>query len=234
MQLAATLHERLTGVRQEITEAVVAAGRDENSITLIVVTKFHPIELVRNLYDLGVRDVGENRHQDAESKALECADLADLSWHFIGQLQSNKARAVRRYADVIHSVDRPSLVDALAGGDPADRKHPVLDVLVQMNLTSDGARGGASDLDDMLRLAEKISTEESLSLRGIMAVAPLDESPSEAFARVQRASEILTKDHPAATWLSMGMSHDFAEAIAHGATHLRIGTAITGYRPAAG
>jgi len=234
MELAATLRDRLAAVNDDVAEAAASAGRDPQSITLIVVTKFHPGQLVRDVYDLGIRNVGENRHQEAEAKAFECADLADLSWHFIGQLQSNKARAVRRYADVIHSVDRASLVDALAGGDPAERKHEVLDVLVQMNLTSDGARGGASDLDDMLALATKIAAEKSLALRGIMAVAPLDESPARAFARVKAASDTLRQDFPAATWLSMGMSHDFSEAIAHGATHLRIGTAITGYRPTPG
>ena len=234
MELAATLRDRLAAVTDGVADAANSAGRDADSITLIVVTKFHPAQLVRDLYDLGIRNVGENRHQEAEAKALEFSDLPDLAWHFIGQLQSNKARAVRRYADVIHSVDRASLVDALASGDPAERKHEVLDVLVQMNLTSDGARGGASDLDDMLALAHKIAEVESLALRGIMAVAPLDESPASAFARVKAASDTLRRDFPDATWLSTGMSHDYAEAIEHGATHLRIGTAITGYRPTPG
>jgi pyridoxal phosphate enzyme (YggS family) len=229
MQLAATLRDRLAAVTDGIADAASSAGRDPSEITLVVVTKFHPAQLVRDVFDLGIRNVGENRHQEAESKSLECADLVDLSWHFIGQLQSNKARAVRRYADVIHSVDRASLVDALAGGDPT-----VLDVLVQMNLTADGARGGASDLDDMLQLAHKIAAVDSLRLRGIMAVAPLDEAPADAFARVKTASEILTTDFSEASWLSIGMSHDFVEAIEFGATHLRIGTAITGYRPTPG
>lgn len=234
MQLAATLRDRLAAVTDGIADAASSARRDPSEITLVVVTKFHPAQLVRDVFDLGIRNVGENRHQEAESKSMECADLVDLSWHFIGQLQSNKARAVRRYADVIHSVDRASLVDALAGGDPTERKHEVLDVLVQMNLTADGARGGASDLDDVLQLAHKIAAVDSLRLRGIMAVAPLDEAPADAFARVKTASEMLTKEFSEASWLSIGMSHDFVEAIEHGATHLRIGTAITGYRPTPG
>ncbi len=234
MQLAASLRERLEAVHREIADAARSANRDPESLTLVVVTKFHSAQLVRDLYDLGVRDVGENRHQEAEAKSAECADLSGIAWHFIGQLQTNKAKAVRRYADVVHSVDRPSLVDALAGGDPGERKHAVLDVLVQMNLTEDGGRGGTSDADEMLALAGHIAREESLALRGIMAVAPLDEEPARAFARVREASIRLQQDHPGADWLSMGMSHDFVAAIEHGATHLRIGTAITGYRPTPG
>ncbi|NDE18456.1 hypothetical protein EBZ80_26475 [bacterium] len=141
---------------------------------------------------------------------------------------------VRTYADVLHSVDRASLVDALASGDPSSRKHERLDCFVQMNLTSDGGRGGASDESDMLALADRVSSEESLNLLGIMAVAPLDEEPASAFARVHAASERLAQVHPAARSISMGMSHDFRQAIAHGATHLRIGTAITGSRPIQG
>ena len=234
MQLASSLRERLEVVQHEMADAARSVNRDPSLLTLIVVTKFHPVSLVRDLYDLGVRNVGENRNQEAEAKSAECSDLTDVSWHFIGQLQSNKAKAVRRYADVLHSVDRVSLVDALAGGDPAERKHAVLDVLVQMNLTEDGGRGGTSDADEMLTLADHIARQDSLALRGIMAVAPLDEEPARAFERVREASVRLQSAHPGASWLSMGMSHDFVAAIQHGATHLRVGTAITGYRPARG
>jgi hypothetical protein len=234
MLVTGTLAERLERVRGDIEDEARKAGRDSADITLIVVTKFHPASLVTGLYDLGVRNVGENRHQDAEGKAIELASLTDLTWHFIGQLQSNKARVVRRYADVVHSVDRASLVDALAGGDPELRKHARLDCFVQMNLTADDGRGGASDEPDMLALADRIAGEESLRLQGIMAVAPLDEEPARAFARVQHASTRLQESHPDAVSISMGMSHDFRAAIAHGATHLRIGTAITGSRPLPG
>ena len=106
-----------------------------------MVTKFHPASLVRELAALGVRDVGENRHQEAQEKAAELADL-DLRWHFVGQLQSKKARQARRYASVIHSIDRLSLVDALKLDDAPD-----VDVFVQLNLTDDPARGGVADRD---------------------------------------------------------------------------------------
>lgn len=219
------LSERLSLVTGQIAEAARAAGRQPDELTLIVVTKFHPASLVRELFDLGVRDVGENRHQEAQAKAAELAEL-DLDWHFIGQLQSNKAKAVRQYAHAIHSVDRASLADALAG-------EPAIDCFVQVNLTDDPGRGGVSDAD-LDALVEHVLSTEGLRLRGLMAVAPLDEEPRRAFARVRVMSERIRQMAPEATDLSMGMSHDFAEAIAEGATHLRIGSAITGNRPPVG
>ena len=214
------LEARLASVTAEVAQAARDAGRNPAEITTIVVTKFHPAALVRELADLGVRDFGESRHQEAQPKIAELADLA-ATWHFIGQVQSKKARQVRSYVDVIHSVDRPSLVDALAGGP--------LDVFIQVNLTDDPARGGAQP-DDLASLAERVASTEGLKLRGLMAVAPLESEPRREFARVRALSERLRAAHPEASGLSMGMSGDFREAILEGATHLRIGTAITGNR----
>lgn len=214
------LEARLASVTAEVAQAARDAGRNPAEITTIVVTKFHPAALVRELADLGVSDFGESRHQEAQPKIAEFADLA-ATWHFIGQVQSKKARQVRSYVDVIHSVDRPSLVDALAGGP--------LDVFIQVNLTDDPARGGAQP-DDLASLAERVASTEGLKLRGLMAVAPLDSEPRREFARVRTLSERLRAAHPEASGLSMGMSGDFREAILEGATHLRIGTAITGNR----
>ncbi len=188
-----------------------------------MVTKFHPASLVRELAELGVHDVGENRHQEAQSKAEELHDL-DLRWHFVGQLQSKKARQVRGYADVIHSVDRSSLVEALRSDDGD------LDCFVQLNLTDDTARGGVSDRD-LEPLVERILDTPGLHLLGVMAVAPLGEEPRRAFERVREASARVTTLAPSADMISAGMSQDYAAAIAEGATHLRIGTAITGNRP---
>ncbi|WP_298227401.1 YggS family pyridoxal phosphate-dependent enzyme [Gryllotalpicola sp.] len=218
------LAERLHRVQAEVADAARAAHRDPGEITTIVVTKFHPAALVRALYGLGVRDVGESRHQEAQAKAAELSDLAGLTWHFIGQLQANKARQVKRYARVIHSVDRSSLVDALASDDT-----PV-DVFVQLNLTDDPARGGVRP-DALESLAEQILARPVLTLRGVMAVAPLGAEPARAFGAVRAASQRLRALAPQATAISAGMSGDFAAAIAAGATHLRIGTAITGNRP---
>jgi pyridoxal phosphate enzyme (YggS family) len=219
------LADRLAEVDGRIAEAARAAGRDPGDLTRIVVTKFHPASLVRELHALGVRDVGENRHQEAAAKAEELADL-DLTWHFVGQLQSNKARAVRRYASVVHSVDRPSLVDALAGDTP-------LDCFIELNLTDDPARGGVAP-DAAAALAERVAAAEGLRLRGVMAVAPLGADPRAAFARVRAVSERIQTLVPGADAISAGMSDDFAEAILEGATHLRIGTAITGKRSTKG
>jgi len=206
-----------------VVEACRAAGRARDEVTLIVVTKFHPASLIRDLAALGVRDVGENRHQDAAPKAEQLTDLP-LTWHFVGQLQSNKARAVAEYARVIHSVDRASLVSSLA------RAERPLDVFLEVNLTDDPGRGGVAP-GAVLPLAEQVLAHPQLRLRGVMAVAPLDEQPRAAFARLRGVSERLRAVAPAATDISAGMSNDFAEAIAEGATHLRIGTAITGERP---
>ena len=223
---APTLEERLARVRTQVADAAAQAGRDASAITTIVVTKFHPASLVRALAALGVTDVGENRQQDAGPKAAELRDLA-LTWHFIGQLQSNKVRAVLEYASVVQSVDRPSLVDALESAEL-----PV-QAFLQLNLTGDPNRGGVAP-DGLEQLAERVLGASHLTLRGLMAVAPLGEDARGAFARVREASERLRRVAPNADALSMGMSGDFREAILEGATHLRIGTAITGNRPDAG
>lgn len=222
-----SLAQRLELVQQGIAQATLDSGRSLDEITMIVVTKFHPASLVRELFDLGIRNVGENRHQEAEAKSAELSDL-DLTWHFIGQLQSNKAKAVRKYAHVVHSVDRPSLIKPLATAEPGPVE--ILDCFVQLNLTDDPQRGGIQP-ENVLELAELVAAEPALNLLGVMAVAPLDEEPRAAFARVRTASERLQSVIPEARFISAGMSHDYPEAIAEGATHLRIGSAITGIRP---
>lgn len=221
-----SLAERLSAIDAQIADAARLAGRDPAEITRIVVTKFHPASLVRDLHALGVREVGENRQQELTSKAGELEDL-DLRWHFIGQAQTNKASAIRRSADAVHSVDRGRLADALHRAAEGD---DVLDVLVQVNLTADEGRGGTAP-DDAPSLAEHIMSLPSLRLRGVMAVAPLDEEPASAFARLRTIAESVREVEPAADWISAGMTGDFVEAIGAGATHLRIGSAITGPRP---
>lgn len=217
------LAERYARVESAISDACRDASRARSDVTLIVVTKFHPASLVRDLVALGVRHVGENRHQDAALKAAALDDLP-LTWHFVGQLQSNKARAVSEYSRVIHSVDRESLVTALA------RVERPLDVFLEVNLTDDVGRGGVEP-SGLLALADRVLEHPLLTLRGVMAVAPVDAEPRAAFARVRELSERVQTIAPHATAISAGMSGDFADAIAEGATHLRIGAAITGKRP---
>nr|WP_274635789.1 YggS family pyridoxal phosphate-dependent enzyme [Microbacterium bovistercoris] len=221
------LASRLADVDARIADAARAAGRDPSTITRIVVTKFHPASLVADLHRLGVRDVGENRQQELTAKAGELTALTDLRWHFIGQAQTKKARAIRAAASVVHSVDRDRLADALEhAGEGAD----TLDVLLQINLTDDPDRGGATPAE-IERLAAHVAGCRTLRVRGVMAVAPLDEAPAAAFERLAGYADRVRTVVPDADWISAGMTADFAEAIAAGATHLRIGTAITGQRP---
>lgn len=220
----ADVAERWRSVSREVASECERWGRNVSDVTLIVVTKFHPASVVRELWNAGARDFGESRHQDASPKVEELHDL-DLTWHFVGQIQSNKARAIARYARVLHSLDRDSVVDALATSEN------VVDGFIELNLTDDAARGGVDSADDMLRLADKIAATDTIDLRGVMAVAPQHTEPGVAFARVATLSEILVQAHPNATAISAGMSADWKEAIEHGATHLRIGTSITGNRP---
>ena len=222
------LGDRLALVADQVAGAASAAGRDPSTITTIVVTKFHPAALVRELHGLGVRDVGENRHQEAQAKSAELADLEGLRWHFVGQLQSKKARQARRYAHAVHSLDRESVVRALA--DDADGL--VVDGFVQVALDDDPGRGGVP-VPDVERLVELVLASPGLRLRGVMAVAPLGEPARAAFARLRAVSDRVRALDPGADAISAGMSQDHADAVAEGATHLRIGTAVTGTRPPA-
>jgi PLP dependent protein len=221
----------LERVRARIAEACGRAGRPADEVTLTVVTKFFPASDVRLLADLGVRHVGENRHQEAEAKAAECADL-DLTWHFIGGLQSNKAAAVAGYAAVVESVDRPKLLRGLSAG--AHERGRPLDVLVQVSLDPDegagSGRAGASP-DAVPGLAERVAATEGLRLRGVMAVAPRDADPLPAFAKLAEVAARVRAVDPSATWMSAGMSNDLEAAVESGATHVRIGSAVLGRRP---
>ncbi|GAB3295065.1 YggS family pyridoxal phosphate-dependent enzyme [Pseudoclavibacter terrae] len=221
-----TLAERLSAVQTAIRESCLSAGRDPSEVTLIPVTKFHGPELVADLVDLGVRRFAESRHPEARDKAAALADRADLEWHFVGQIQTKKARQIAQYVDAVHSIDRGGLVDALSS---IERAHP-LRVFVQVNMTPDPARGGVQPAE-LEALVEQVLRTESLDLQGLMCVAPLGEEPRAAFAELRALGQRIRPLAPSATALSMGMSNDFAEAIENGATHLRIGAAITGKRP---
>jgi PLP dependent protein len=219
----------LAGVRDRIETASRDAGHDPAEVTLVVVTKFFPASDVRILAELGVTDIGENRHQEAEAKVAECRDL-DLRWHFVGGLQSNKAAAVAAYSDVVESVDRRKLVRRLNEG-AHGRSGPV-DCLIQVSLDEPGARGrSGADPAEVPDLADEIEAAGMLRLRGLMAVAPLGVEPRVPYRRLSELHTELVSAWPAATWLSAGMSADLEEAIRAGATHVRIGTAILGSRP---
>ena len=227
------LAHNLEQTRERIRAAAVDAGRRPEDVALTVVTKFFPASDVMLLADLGVTDVGENRHQEAETKHATCVaeGLGGLRWHFIGGLQSNKAAAVARYADVVESVDRAKLVAPLARG--AAESGRVVDVLVQVSLDdpeSTGARSGV-DPGQVEALAETVAAQDSLRLRGVMAVAPLGADPVPAFERLAGVAARVRAVEAAATWISAGMSGDLEAAVRSGATHVRIGSAILGMRP---
>ncbi|WP_255952471.1 YggS family pyridoxal phosphate-dependent enzyme [Streptomyces odontomachi] len=241
-QLAANLAQ----VEDRIAAACAAAGRRRDEVTLIVVTKTYPASDVRLLAELGVRHVAENRDQDAAPKAAECADLP-LTWHFVGQLQTNKVRSVVSYADVVQSVDRPKLVDALSR--QADGAGRELGCLIQVALDAEvrgsgdsgvaatGERGGVAP-EAIEELADRIADAPGLWLGGLMTVAPLAGPYAgrerAAFERLMDFSTTLRAAHPAANMVSAGMSADLEHAVAAGATHVRVGTAVLGVRPRLG
>ncbi|MBT2385607.1 YggS family pyridoxal phosphate-dependent enzyme [Streptomyces sp. ISL-11] len=232
------LADNLTRVEERISSACAAVGRERQEVTLVVVTKTYPASDVRLLAELGVRHVAENRDQDAAPKAAECADLP-LTWHFVGQLQTNKVRSVVSYADVVHSVDRIRLVTVLsAAAVRADRE---LDCLIQVALDAEsgerGDRGGVAP-DGVGALADALAGAEALRPAGLMTVAPLAGPfagrPRAAFDRLMEISTGLRADHPAANMVSAGMSADLDDAVAAGATHVRVGSAVLGVRPRLG
>ena len=226
----AELARRLDVVRGRIAAACEAAGRGSREVTLIAITKTFPASDIRLLSALGVHDVGENRDQEAAPKAAQCGDLRPtLTWHFVGQLQTNKAASVVSYADVVHSVDRLRLVRAL--GTQARRADRVVRCLVQVSLDGDASRGGAV-AGQVPPIADAIAAERGLVLGGVMAVAPLATPPSAAFGRLAEIAAVVRAAHPEAVMISAGMSGDLEEAIAAGATHVRVGTALLGGRPA--
>ena len=220
----------LEAARQRIRSAELAAERVPGSVGLIVVTKTFPAAEVAVLADLGVRHVGENRDQEAAPKAAALTDYP-LTWHYVGQLQTNKARSVARYASIVESVDRARLVTALNGA--AEAVGGGIECLVQVSLDDEPGRGGAEP-DEVPSLAEAIAVSPALTLGGVMAVAPLGADPDRAFERLALVAQSLRSDHPDASIVSAGMSGDLEAAVRHGATHVRLGSAILGYRAIVG
>ena len=226
----------LAAVRARIAAACEAAGRSPADVTLIAITKTFPVSDVRLLAELGVHEIGENRDQEAAPKAAACADLEPrVRWHFVGQLQANKAKSVIRYADVIHSVDRQHLVDVL--GTRARAAGRRITCLVQVDFdeapaheTASGAPRGGALPADVPGLADAIAAQDGLVLGGVMAVAPLGAPPRPAFRRLAELAAVVRADHPDAMMISAGMTGDLEEAIAEGATHVRVGTALLGGR----
>jgi len=232
------LATNLTEVRARIATAATVAGRDPKDVTLIVVTKTWPLADIEYLTELGVADIGENRVQEATEKCLALAEKdsrPSMRLHFVGQLQRNKVNRLVKYVDCVHSVDRAELVTALdhAGQQQARQ----LSAFVQVDLSDDPThrrpsqlgRGGVA-ATEVLALCEAVQECESVDLLGLMAVAPLDTSPEVAFKRLANLQQTVKRNFPTATKMSAGMSGDFEPAIAAGATHVRVGSAVLGVR----
>jgi PLP dependent protein len=219
------LRAGLAEVEQRIVTACADAGRDPADVQLVVVTKTFPASDLRLLADLGVTDVAENKQQELVAKHAEIAAEVPLRWHFVGHLQSNKAGSVAEVADVVHSVDRAKLVGAM------DRRERAVEVLLQVSLDPPGSdhRSGAAP-EHLDALAETVLASHHLRLRGLMAVAPLGADPAAGFARLAEIRSGFVAAYPEATWLSAGMSGDLEHAIAAGATHVRVGSAVLGSR----
>ncbi|HUR74392.1 MAG TPA: alanine racemase [Sporichthya sp.] len=243
------LAENLAAIEARIAAACTAAGRDPAEVTLIAITKTWPDSDVRHLVDLGARNLGENRDAEAAAKAAAAAaaGLVGIRWHFVGQVQTNKARSVARYADVVHSVDRLRLVRALAAG--AVEAGREVGALIQVDVgpragspgsssrgsgaaASGQGRGGASPAE-VPGLADEIAAAPGLRLLGVMAVAPLGLAPAQAFETLAAVASALRSAHPDATWISAGMSGDLEVAVGAGATHVRVGSGLLGNRPVA-
>ncbi|WP_051178307.1 YggS family pyridoxal phosphate-dependent enzyme [Nocardia concava] len=231
---AAELKTSLAALIERIDAACRAAGRDSGSVRLLPVTKFFPASDIEILYNLGRREFGESREQEAAGKVAQLSHLSQVRWEFIGRLQRNKAKSVARWADTVYSVDSDRLADALDAGaraalDDGDRKTP-LRVLLQVSLDADPERGGVRDAA-LHALADRVAASESLQLAGLMAIPPLDADPDAAFEQLARIHASLTTDHPEAIELSAGMSGDLESAVRHGSTCVRVGTALMGARP---
>ena len=210
----------LETVRDQISKAVISAGRSLDEITLIAVTKTFPASDVEILKDLGVSNFGENRDADAAPKAA----VISGTWHFQGQIQSNKLKSITSWANVIHSLDELRHFEVIEKSAP----HP-LDIFCQVSLDGSEGRGGVSE-QKLYELAQAIEKSATHTLQGLMAVAPLGVEPSVAFSKLSAIHKAFMADFPRANKLSAGMSGDFKEAIAHGATHIRVGSSILGSR----
>ena len=228
-ELGASLRNRYLGVVSRIESAALSAGRDPSEVELVVISKNHPASMVVDLAAMGARNFGENRDQEAKPKSEEvsAAGIQGITWHFVGQLQSNKAKSALSYAKVLHSLDRESLLTAVAKA-AIDLPEPV-QVFIQLNLTDDPGRGGIQPAR-LEEFANRVLSSPNVVLLGVMGVAALDRPPAQDFETIRRASQKLQTIQPSAKFISAGMSEDFEEAIAFGATHVRVGSAITGKR----
>ncbi len=212
----------LESVQGRIAAAAFATSRNESEITLIAVTKTYPSADAEILRELGVKHFAENRDSEGRQKS----ELVPGTWHFQGQIQSNKIASIARWADVIHSIDDPRHVNLLSKAVPESK---VISIFLQVCLDPQPGRGGTSP-EGLSPLAELVLQNPVFRLEGLMAVAPLGENPERAFLRLAQIHSDFSRQFPSAKSLSAGMSGDFEIAIKYGATHVRVGSSILGSR----
>ena len=220
----AELSRSLSDVQARIINATARVSRKTEEVTLVAVTKTYPISDVEILHQLGVTHFGENRN----AEGLEKSALVSAHWHFQGQIQSNKIVSIASWAQTVHSLDDLSHVakfDRAVGEIPGKR----LNVFIQISLDGDASRAGVAG-DDLLALGQSMSSTKNLDLVGLMVVPPVQAEPEEAFSEVAEIAERFRSEFPTAQSLSAGMSGDYEIAIAHGATHIRVGSQILGPR----
>jgi pyridoxal phosphate enzyme (YggS family) len=218
------LTNNLAEVNQRINIAAKKASRSVDEITLITVTKTFPTSDIENLYQLGLRDFGENRDQEASKKVTNLPK--DIRWHFQGQIQSNKLKSITSWASCIHSVDQlryAQLISQLIG----DAKMPIF---IQVSLDKTSKNRAGVEPDELIKMATQVSELPGISMQGLMAVAPLDMAAELAFTKLAKIREVFLTSFPTAKSLSIGMSGDYETAIEYGATHIRIGSSILGNR----
>ncbi|CAB4584712.1 MAG: YggS family pyridoxal phosphate-dependent enzyme [Actinobacteria bacterium] len=221
----AELSRSLKDVRNRVSAAASKASRKPEDVTLVVVTKTYPVSDVEILHELGVTDFGENR----SAEGLEKSSLIAAHWHFQGQIQSNKIAAISSWAQTVHSLDDLSHVakfDRAVGEIPGKR----LRVFIQLSLDGDASRAGVSG-DELMALGHAVISTKHLDLAGLMVVPPVQAEPERAFSEVAAIAANFRREFPMAQSLSAGMSGDYEIAIAHGATHIRVGSQILGTRP---
>lgn len=227
--ISGNIADNLRHVRGRIDEAARACGRDPAEIRLVAVSKTKPAAMIREAATAGCRDFGENYLQEAQAKIAELADL-DATWHFIGAIQSNKTRSIAEHFHWAHTVDREKIARRLSDQCPPGK---VLNVTIQVNVDDDPAKAGV-DPEDTRALLAAVAGLPNLSVRGLMTILRQDSDPATGYGRLKDLFESL-RPSARGDWdtLSMGMSGDFPQAIAAGATHVRVGSAIFGARPPA-
>ena len=224
MNRTSEITANLNDVKAKIASAALKAGRDADEITLIVVTKTFPVSDLEILYSLGVREFGENRDQEAVEKVAKLP--SNINWNFQGGIQSNKLKSISTWAGCIHSVDKLKYAQIISEQNTGKPK----EIFIQVSLDQPPESRGGVDPKKLIDLASEITKLPGISLKGLMAVAPLDLTEEQAFLKLKEIQADFVAVIKDAKYLSAGMSGDYEMAISYGATHLRIGSSILGNR----